>query len=232
MKPGVYLKDKMIAHEVSDDAVLAYNVFYAIADRFEDPHFTSDLTQEDLFAIEESGLRGEERETFKKSREEQHDMILSKEDLHVIDENGNSLKPELDPEWYGTEEENEKIKQKALDKIMENAARDGEELDREFEETAMQKYQVNTVSEALPVRVTPSTWDIYKASRMCHILQYSIYPYQLSFEDEQGERIEIERGCSLFIASEDDVPAIYESANDKSFEDAVNSLPDNAGMEL
>lgn len=105
-------------------------------------------------------------------------------DIRIVDKDGNIIDPELDKEWFGYPEDNNKAKEAALDKIMEEAALEGKKLDRDFEADMMDQYTVCTYDDnRCSVCFAPLTWDMDKAVEMQNLMVYGMNPFvDLSFE--------------------------------------------------
>lgn len=114
------------------------------------------------------------------------DVLMDERKLRMADENGRNVGVKPDPEWFGTEEENQQIKDAVLDQYMEAAAFDGVKLDREFEAELQEPYLICSYNDDhISVRFSPEVWDIDKAGEMQNFMRYGLDPsVQLSMKTE------------------------------------------------
>lgn len=102
---------------------------------------------------------------------------IYKSKLCVVDSDGNSHIPALDEEWFGTEEQNDKERERILDIIVkdmeEDLKNDGLDMepDRDFERSLMDQYTVSYREYGTAtVFFMPESWDIDKARDAYSIL--------------------------------------------------------------
>ena len=102
---------------------------------------------------------------------------LDADKLCLIDENGVSTVPELDKEWFGTEEDNDKAREAVLDSIIDEMKQEGCEPDRDFERDLMDEYTVTYRSrDVTTTYFVDSSWDLDKARDVYSIVTKDIAP--------------------------------------------------------
>ena len=157
-------------------------------------------------------------------------------DIRIVDKDGNAVESELDEEWFGYPDDNARVKEAVLDKIIKNGAREGVGLDRESETELMGQYTICTYDEeGCRVQFAPMVWDFNKASEMQNLMTYGLNPF-VTFS---MEGVEIKGDVSIINEDEN----VYEDQlnenwtreaadNGQDFADAVASIPaDGKGLE-
>lgn len=171
--------------------------------------------------------------------------------LSVIDADGESIQLPLDPEWYGTDEQKEQIREKVLDRnmaeIREMVAEKnpGEDIEpnRDLESDLMDRYSICSYDDDnISVRFAPGTWDFQKANEMYNLAQYGMDP-SVSFSCmSYGEMTKVDmRGTALIntdgeVYQETDEPDwakepmdedVITLDDDQAFVDALVSLSES-----
>lgn len=100
-------------------------------------------------------------------------------DLRVHSADGEVFEPKLDAEWYGSEKESSAYYNAMLDKLMNEAAENGEAIDRDGAEERLSIYTVHP--EGLDIDnelddFAPVTYDRDKAVEMVNFLRYGLDP--------------------------------------------------------
>lgn len=193
-------------------AALGYNMLYAM---------TTDKVECENFEIETNGER----------------MPLDRDQLWVKGPDGKAVDIEFDKEWFGQEEDALEVKNAILDKYAEEAALDGEDFDRGFEESMMDQYSVCCYDdEHCSVWYAPFTWDMSKAEEMQNFMEYGLHPdISLSCINDYGNRVGIEADDTEIICDDGDVYAdqynnrwcVEPMPEAASFTDALDSIPAN-----
>lgn len=172
------------------------------------------------------------------------EISLTAEILRVEDENGTSFRPLIDKEWFGTEKENDAIKEEVFQKYkQEFIAEEGEEAWGEDVEREIQdQYQVVGYDEDnCSVRFMPLTWDLDKTQEMYNCLTYGMNPdVTISVCNNFEDCVEIDPTHLCVVNSDGDVLKEEADKNwardlvdeDAAFEDAVNALDADDSMKL
>lgn len=215
MKERVFLGDLPLTVPISDNrrADLACRLMYAIA-------ASSDVR---IMAHDE-------------------EVFLTQDILRVVDECGNVRVPEPDPEWFGTAEDNQKVKDRVLDRYMDDLVMECPDTDRESVSGLMDQFRVCTFDEDdCAVSFTPPTWDRNKVDEMYNCLVYGMDPaITMTVLNDFEEDVEICSGDLRTVGSSNHV---YESRPEPEWADgfmpvhesffiAVDRLKDLSGMEL
>lgn len=219
MKERVFLGDLPLTVPISDNrrADLACRLMYAIA------------------ASPDIRIASQDEEVF-----------LTQDVLRIVDECGNVRVPEPDLEWFGTAEDNQKVKDRVVDRYMEDAALETEpedlEGEREYQSGRQEQFQVCVTDEdGCLVSFTPLTWDRNKVDEMYNCLKYGMDPaVTMTVLNDYEEDVEICPADLLTVGREYDVYKDHPEPDwadnsmpvHESFLDAVNGLKDLSGMEL
>lgn len=217
----VYAGDMPLTTRIadSDRAATAYNMMLALADEKTD---VSDPV---------CSMNGK-------------DVHLTPEILHVKDEDGNSFKPLEDKEWFGSKKDNKAVKKEAFKKYKKEFIEEEgeEEWDEKMEKELQERYHViGYDKENGSIRFTPLTWDFDKTQEMYNCITYGMNPdVTLSVVNYFEERVEVDPDNLSVVNSDGDALEREPNENwakdladdDAAFEDAVNALSNNEGMEL
>lgn len=159
-------------------------------------------------------------------------------DISIMDKNGGRVKPDLDPEWFGSPDDNDKAKEAALDKQIQEGLESGmlhpDLYSRKQEAFLQEQYSLcSSDGDGLRVWFAPKVWDIDKAGDMQNLMTYGIDPSIKLFAEHDGGFAEI-RG-HIYIVNEDG-DTLSDQLNkawaheltdqdDLDFADAVASIP-------
>lgn len=166
-------------------------------------------------------------------------------DISIMDKNGREVEPDLDPEWFGAPGDNDKMKEAALDKQIQEGLESGmlhpDFYSREHEASMQEQYSLcSSDKDGLRVWFAPKVWDIDKAGEMQNLMTYGLDPSVKLFAEHNGGLAEIKD--HIYIVNEDgdvlsdqfDKAWAHEPAiqGDLDFVDAVASIPESGqGME-
>lgn len=103
---------------------------------------------------------------------------MTKDNVMLVDDAGNRIEPVMDKEWFGTEEDNEAVKEEVFQKHKQKViAKNGEEAWGEDIERQIQKpYTICSYDYEQHNRVwfAPETWDFDKANEMYNAIKYGM----------------------------------------------------------
>lgn len=194
-------------------AALGYNMLHAM---------TTDKVECDQFEIETNGER----------------MPLDRDQLWVKGPNGEAVNVEFDKEWFGQEEDALAVKNAILDRYAEEAALDGEDFNREYEESMMDQYSVCCFDDTdnIGVYYAPFTWDMSKAEEMQNFMEYGWNPdVSMTCVNDLGDRMSVKADDTSIVCDDGDVYmpqydnkwCVEPMPQAASFEDALDSIPTN-----
>lgn len=131
---------------------------------------------------------------------------FDKDQLHLMGADGHDVTVKPDPEWFGTEAENQQVKEAVLDQYMEECASEGLNLDRAFEAKLQDQYTICSDDNGFRLRFAPMTWDMDKAQEMQNFLRYGLDSnVSLSIENKRGIRKMITSDQTYIINRDGDV---------------------------
>lgn len=201
----IYMDNVALTKDIQDEARLnmAYNVLYNMAQS--GVKLAVDGTQEQMDAGK----------------------------LHALDNDGNSFRPELDGEWFGTEEQNNAAREAVLDKIGKEMEACGEEFDREHERELMDQYTVSWRAWGVAsVYFAPNSWDIDRARDIYSILHNDLDgSVGFSKDTKYDGTVKLDLATINVVDTEG---GVYdpEKNDSQDFADAVAQIPaEEAGLE-
>lgn len=121
------------------------------------------------------------------------ESVIDMNQLHVIYVSGAEVEIEPDAEWFGTDEDNRRIKNTACEKILEEAVLNGEDVDPVTFAELQDSYTIGFHDEDCnTVWFAPFVWDDVKAAEMQNFMRYGIADnVTFSMADDSGKKIVI-----------------------------------------
>lgn len=160
--------------------------------------------------------------------------------LSIMGMNGRASENEgLDPEWFGSIEDNARAKEAALDKQFEKWSKEGnfdlDDYDRDYESDHQDKYSVGYMTQnGRLIHFAPATWDADKAADMQNLMAYGIEPH-VSLFVEHNSKISRIKGNTYIVDDKNGIhmdqynknwanEVVSDTADEMDFADAVASI--------
>lgn len=154
-----------------------------------------------------------------------NNVTLFPDGLSIKDKNGNEVEPELDLEWFGSPDDNDKAREAALDKDIQEGLNNGmlhpDYYSREMEASLQEQYSVCSFDDdKCRLWFAPNVWDVDKAGEMQNFMTYGVDPQVKLYAWQGGKYDKIKEAITQIIEARKQAEVFA----DMDFADAVASI--------